>query len=199
MEEDFKEDGINKLNDLIDSLRAGTLSGTLEIKISLDGNSIFVRKKNEEKKGGDPTGSNKTRRIVFPERDLSYLNVKDMDVRGSDFSGLRMRKADFSGSHIEQDDFSGSDLEGTAFSGAFITESSMERAKNINIRGSYLTGSVNLNYAQESEQSYVLHPVMGLEKESMYQTEPRRSFDGNHHRQGRQGGYGSGMGGGHYH
>jgi uncharacterized protein YjbI with pentapeptide repeats len=173
---------IDKLNELIDRLRAGKLAGTLEIL--LDGASIFV----SNKEGAGET-RNTLQTIVFPRKDLSYLDVREMDVSGSDFSGLRLRKAEFSGSRIVDGDFSGSDLEGTAFTGAFITETRMERAYNINVRGSYLTGSVNLNEANAHEGggTYQLHPSPGEVNDGAYSSQ-NIAFDGNHYPERKKGG-----------
>jgi hypothetical protein len=71
------------------------------------------------------------------------INLRDSDLRHSDFSGSFLRYSDFSGSDSRYSDFSGSDLSGSDFSGSDLRGSDLSNSdlKYSDLRGSDLRDS----------------------------------------------------------
>ena len=129
-------DEFSSLNELIDSLRAGELEGTIELTVRTNGreNKVFIRTKSNRK--------NTTTNVAIQS-----------PIKGISFAGFDLSGSDLSGTEIIASNFRGSDLNGVSFSKSKVSESDFSFAYNVNPQGAYLTGSVNLNYTGTSYPS----------------------------------------------
>ncbi len=144
------------INELIEKLRKGRLSGTIQISIDNKGrlNEIIIRNLGH----AEEIDSN-IRKVNLTGNSLRDTNFTGMDISGSDFSGLDIGGSDFSYSRIVGTNLSGSDFGGANFYKARISQSDVANSYGIrSLEGSYMTGSVNLYQPEPEADSPISNP-----------------------------------------
>ena len=159
---------VESINELVDKLRLDEIEGTIEIIINNKGkiNRIMIRRQQDKNKRNIEEEIRKAKkRIEIREPDLSHADFSNIDLTGSNFSGTDLHEADFSYSNIERSNLSGANLEGANFYKARLSETDLSNAYGVNVKDSYLTGSVNLYNANEPATA-ITNPYEGASHEA---------------------------------
>jgi len=134
------------INDILDKVRKGEIKGKVEFEINDKGKikKITVAPHDAHKEISDSI-----EKVKAEAKDISGADFSKTNLSG-DLSGMDLKGTNFSYARIEGADLSGSNLKGASFQKAEVSETDMKNSYSVDMRGAYLTGSVDLYGVQES-------------------------------------------------
>jgi hypothetical protein len=154
----------DKLSDIIESLRKGDIKGTVIITLKGKDTVIKIKTKTKHDKIHDntppaqnqisqnPIIDNKSTKITLDS--LENRDFSDLEVSGSNMKGISLSGSRFVNTIIKDTILSYSNFYNADFAKARISQTDMSNAYNVNLKGAYLTGSVNL-YQTHSQNTMV--------------------------------------------
>ncbi|MFH1642809.1 MAG: pentapeptide repeat-containing protein [Nanoarchaeota archaeon] len=151
---------IKNLNDLIENLRNGKITGRLNVEIDNKGkiNNLSIKRMDDQKEI-----ESEIAKVKLKTNALQNVNFSGMNVSGSNFGGLSLEGSNFSYSKIFGSDLSETNLQNANFYRAHISQTNMSNSYGIkSLAHSYLTGSVNLYNVGPSSGSQMTNPYDGI-------------------------------------